>query len=50
MNETVITAALPAIPTCWKRLGARTAEVAMGDCCLVLIIDLRLEMINGKRI
>jgi hypothetical protein len=42
MNETVITAALPAIPTCWKRLGGRAAEVAMGDCCLVLMIDLRM--------
>lgn len=39
MNETVITAALPAIPTCWKRLGARAAEVAMGDRCVMLMVS-----------
>jgi len=35
IKDTVMTAADPAIPTCWRRPGAAAADVAMmGDCCL----------------
>ena len=43
MKDTVMTAAPPAMPTCWRRPGAAAADVAMiGDCCL-----LRLMIIFG---
>ena len=38
MKDTVITAALPAMPTCWSRPGAAAAEVAMGCCLFVRLI------------
>ena len=38
MKDTVITAAEPAIPTCWNRLGAAATEVARGVCCLLRLM------------
>jgi hypothetical protein len=52
MKDTVMTAADPAIPTCWRRPGAAAADVAMiGDCCLfrLMIIIYNYTAIDGWR-